>query len=150
MAQPSLARVFVDGLFGLEGRMPRSDFWVATIALSMAAALLGVGLTSGLRLFFPDMPIWVIPLALQLFIVWPLFAISVKRGHDRERSAVWTLWVNVAFHVVPFVLVAIGQYQGAFWVYGVIGVYILVDYGVLDGTEGPNKYGPSPKGSIRV
>ena len=32
----------------------------------------------------------------------------------------------------------------------VVTVYMIFDYGVLDGTKGANKYGPSPKGAIQV
>lgn len=144
MAQPSLTRIFLSGLFSIKGRLGRRDFWVISIALSIAAFLLGVALTSTLRFFYAGAPIWVFPLLLQLLIAWPAFAVSVKRGHDRDRSGWWTLWVNVAFHAIPFILLQIGQYQGAFWVYALMAVYVLVDYGVLPGTPGPNRYGPSP------
>jgi uncharacterized membrane protein YhaH (DUF805 family) len=147
MAQRSLVGNLINGLTSLEGRMTRTDFWVATIALAVAAALLSLGL-NGLAKVATDggWPRWILPVILQLIIVWPTFAVMVKRGHDRERSAWWTLAVNLAGHVVPRVLLINGKTEGAFWVWAVIGAYILVDYGILDGTRGPNKYGPSPKG----
>ena len=42
------------------------------------------------------------------------------------------------------------QWQGAFWVFAVLSVYMIFDYGVLDGQQGENKYGPSPRGAIQV
>ena len=45
----------------------------------------------------------------------------------------------------PFVIVV-----EAFWLVGLgnlgIGLYLLITLGFLDGTPGPNQYGPSPKG----
>ena len=31
---------------------------------------------------------------------------------------------------------------------GIISLWFLIELGFLDGTQGPNKYGPSPKGII--
>ena len=96
-------------------------------------------------------------LLVQLLVAWPSFAITVKRGHDRGFSAWRTFWVNVVAHVVPIGLIVVPllmdqrpQWQGAFWVFAVLSVYMIFDYGVLDGQQGENKYGPSPKGAIQV
>ena len=51
-------------------------------------------------------------------------ALGVKRLHDRDMSGWWTL---ISF--VPFG-----------------GFILLVILGFLDGTQGPNRFGPSPKG----
>jgi uncharacterized membrane protein YhaH (DUF805 family) len=68
-----------------------------------------------------------------------------------------TFWVNVIAHVVPIALIVVPlfmdrrpQWQGAFWVFAVFTVYMIFDYGALDGQAGENKYGPSPKGAIQV
>jgi uncharacterized membrane protein YhaH (DUF805 family) len=29
---------------------------------------------------------------------------------------------------------------------GILGIYLFIECGCLDGTPGPNRYGPSPKG----
>lgn len=160
MSQPSLAKTFFSGLFSLEGRMTRSDFWVTSIALFIAAALATVSLNSVIRLIMPDISgrrLLIVVLLIQLLVAWPSFAITVKRGHDRGFSAMRTFWVNVISHVVPIALIIVPlmmgqrpQWQGAFWVFAVLTVYMVFDYGILDGAPGENKYGPSPKGAIRV
>ncbi|MEI7931555.1 MAG: DUF805 domain-containing protein [Alphaproteobacteria bacterium] len=160
MSQPSLAKTFMNAMFGLEGRIRRSDFWVSSIALFIAAALLSVAVTALIRFYFHDVSrLWLllVILMIQLLVAWPSYAITVKRGHDRDFSAVRTLWVNVIAHVVPIGLIVVPllldktpQWQGAFWVFAVLTVYMIFDYGVLDGTKGENKYGPSPKGAIQV
>jgi uncharacterized membrane protein YhaH (DUF805 family) len=58
-------------------------------------------------------------------LLWPRLAISIKRLHDRGKSGLWILLVFIP----------------------VLGwLWLLVDMGFLDGTPGPNKFGPSPKG----
>jgi uncharacterized membrane protein YhaH (DUF805 family) len=57
--------------------------------------------------------------------VWILLALQIKRWHDRDKS-----WVWIFISLIPLV--------GPIWA--------LVECGFLDGTPGPNKYGPSPKG----
>jgi uncharacterized membrane protein YhaH (DUF805 family) len=59
------------------------------------------------------------------FAIWTGIALQIKRWHDRDKS--W-VWIFIAF--IPLV--------GAIWA--------LIEVGFLDGTPGPNKYGPSPKG----
>jgi uncharacterized membrane protein YhaH (DUF805 family) len=58
--------------------------------------------------------------------LWWYFAISVKRMHDRGRSGWWVLLM----FLLSFVLI------GSIW--------WLVDLGILEGEEGPNKWGPNP------
>ena len=145
MAQRSLGSVFINGLFSLDGRIGRGAFWMCSIALVIAAVLFSVALTSGLRDITNNAwPIWVLPVVFQLLIAWPIFAITVKRGHDRGRSAFWTLGVNIAGQIVPWALWANERYEGAFWVWAVIGVYALFEYGLLAGEAGENRYGPLP------
>ncbi len=56
--------------------------------------------------------------------VWMKLAVLVKRWHDRDKSGWWVL-----ITLVP-----------------VIGwAWQLIECGFLDGTPGPNRYGPSPK-----
>jgi uncharacterized membrane protein YhaH (DUF805 family) len=60
-----------------------------------------------------------------LIFLWPGLALGVKRCHDRDKTG-WFLLIGL----IPII--------GAIW--------LLVELGFLDGTQGPNKYGPSPKG----
>jgi len=60
-----------------------------------------------------------------LVLAWTHLAVFVKRWHDRDKSGWWVL-----INLIPLV--------GWLWT--------LIECGFLDGTPGPNKYGPSPKG----
>jgi uncharacterized membrane protein YhaH (DUF805 family) len=65
---------------------------------------------------------------LWLALLWPSLAVSVKRCHDRNKSGLWLILMYLACFTVI----------GALWP--------LIELGFLDGTPGPNKFGPSPKG----
>lgn len=64
--------------------------------------------------------------ALFAVTLWVGLALQVKRWHDRDKS--W-FWILIGF--IPVV--------GFFW--------ILIECGFMDGTPGPNRFGPSPKGA---
>lgn len=59
-----------------------------------------------------------------LAIIIPGLAVSFRRLHDTNRSAWWLL-----IALIPL-----------------IGPVVLLIFTVLDGTPGPNRFGPDPKG----
>ena len=59
-------------------------------------------------------------LAVSLLLVIPYLAVTVRRLHDTDRSGWWALFLVF----IPLI------------------VWILA---CLDGTDGPNRYGPDPK-----
>jgi uncharacterized membrane protein YhaH (DUF805 family) len=59
-----------------------------------------------------------------LAILLPGLALAFRRLHDTDRTAWWLLII-----LVPF----------AGWI-------VLLVFACLEGTPGPNKYGPDPKG----
>jgi uncharacterized membrane protein YhaH (DUF805 family) len=61
-----------------------------------------------------------------LGILIPSIAVTFRRLHDTNRSALWLL---ISF--LPF-----------------IGALVLLVFYFLPGTNGPNKFGPDPKGSV--
>ncbi|CAN5165407.1 DUF805 domain-containing protein [soil metagenome] len=139
---------FGQKLFSFQGRMRRQDFWICTLVLWAASvvggiilfAVFGGGMMSALTsasqgdpndpavvaaLVSSVMPFYVACFALSVVFLWPNLAVSVKRLHDRGQSG----WM-VLICIIPFA----GFF---FW---------LINMGILDGTPGPNQFGPSPKG----
>lgn len=117
---------FSQKLFSFEGRLRRRDYWLTSlllfaiiIVIYIVAAVMGVDVTkdSGDGL--------VLQAVSTLLVLWPSLAIGVKRCHDRNQSGWWLL---IGF--IPIV--------GGFWT--------LINLGILDGTQGPNRFGKSPKG----
>lgn len=118
-------------LFSFEGRITRLQFWMFSlgaaivfyILLFILAQVMGVtgeqyvgGTVSGA--FYGVLGLLYLP------FLWVHLAINAKRCHDRDRSA-WFILVSL----IPLV-----------------GLWYLVEIGFLDGTQGPNRFGPSPKG----
>ncbi len=105
---------FTDLAFSVEGRINRVVFWKALVPLvligwigfTLAEAAEGLAALAG----------WIILTAL----IWPLVAVSVKRWHDRDKSAWWCLLM-----LVP----AAGH------------IWWLVELGFFQGTSGPNRFG---------
>ena len=133
----------IEGLFSLDGRMRRSEYWLISICLTVIKLPLGFLA----NLAGPELADIIRGLVNLLFL-WPSVALMVKRGHDRNRPALFTVGVLV---VLVGLTIGAGFTQGLGSVavgLALIGtcIYAFVDYGCLDGTQGPNRYGRSPKG----
>jgi uncharacterized membrane protein YhaH (DUF805 family) len=147
-------------LFGLRGRIPRTDFWVgliATVGITALAILLGGNSVrvGGLGPFFA------VVTAIGVLSPFCLAAVVVKRLHDLDKSG----WYVVAF-LVPLLLAALAvmahlglregrvieEWQG-FWTMTfyiaaglatVLLAYFALKLGLTRGTLGPNRFGPDP------
>ncbi len=128
-------------LFSFSGRIRRTHYWLG---------LIGVGFFTSIVANFTFMPAYVAMvmaamngqtpdpssfgpaamagLAIWFASLWPGLALNVKRCHDRDKSG----WFLLVYWLVSLTII------GALWP--------LIELGFLDGTPGPNKYGPSPKG----
>ena len=105
------------------GRSRRMEYWyfvlfnilVSIVLAGIDALLLGT-LDSG-------MGVGLLSGIYGLAILIPSLAVSVRRLHDIDRSG-W--WILIA--LVPL-----------------IGTIVLLVFALLEGTAGPNRYGPNPK-----
>jgi uncharacterized membrane protein YhaH (DUF805 family) len=150
------------------GRSRRMEFWmwqvfkfaVVMVFYVILFALAGSAMLSGdpSAVMAVGGIVLVLSLVLMLFglaIIIPDIAVAVRRLHDTERSGWWIL-----APLAPYVLVIIGGTMvastqdptgpGAILIMiGMVAVCglaltLLVFY-FLEGTKGPNKYGPDPK-----
>lgn len=134
----------IEGLFSFEGRMRRSEYWLVSIGLGVVKVpltLLGntMGAEGGL----------VVRMLLELLFLWPGLALMVKRGHDRNRPAIFSIGLQAVLFVVAVTFGAVpdgGLKYAAVSVLLVLALYTFIEFGCLDGTQGPNRYGRSPKG----
>ncbi len=103
-----------------------------------------IGIAVAIDRGIPAMIVLFVPLLVAL--IWITLALSIKRLHDRDKSAWWVL----LFYLAPSILEAIGRHTGSAGsiLISLIGVGIsiwgLVELGFLRGTAGQNSYGPDP------
>jgi uncharacterized membrane protein YhaH (DUF805 family) len=119
-------------LFALSGRIRRRDYWLWSIVNLIGFCGMSVIVTR----FYVDIALDGSGMGVQWFhnltilaAVFPFFwigtALNIKRLHDINRSYRW--W---RINLIPVV--------GWAWTF--------FECGLKDGTPGPNRYGPSPKG----
>jgi uncharacterized membrane protein YhaH (DUF805 family) len=104
--------------FGLRGRVSRREFWLFGVL-----SLLGLAVVGQLLLGVARVPPRRADLIVNLLLLWPALAVSVKRWHDRDKPGWWVL-----LNLLPVV--------GWLWA--------IVDNGFLRGTSGPNRFGDDP------
>jgi uncharacterized membrane protein YhaH (DUF805 family) len=114
-------------LFSFQGRIRRLHFWLAAICSGVALGIVVSVLIpfSGVMTGHMNPIFGLLVLVLYALSLWIGLALDVKRCHDRDKSG----W---------FVLIVLIPLIGAIW--------LFVELGFLDGTPGPNRFGPSPKG----
>jgi uncharacterized membrane protein YhaH (DUF805 family) len=115
------------------GRARRREYWmfvlvnvVIVIVLSVIDTLLGTGgfrATAGGGSFYAANSLGLLSGLYTLAVLLPSIAVTVRRLHDTDRSG-W--WILLGF--IP-----------------IIGGIILLVFYVLEGTRGPNRFGPDPK-----
>jgi uncharacterized membrane protein YhaH (DUF805 family) len=105
-------------LLSAEGRISRRRFWLWGVGAMLGLALVLHGLLAVARVRLA-----VAEHVVNVLLLWPVLAISIKRWHDRDRPGWWALLA-----LVPVV--------GWLW--------LLLANGFLRGTPGANRYGPPP------
>lgn len=98
-----------------DGRARRKEYWMFF--------LFNVLISIVLTIVEMSLGIFGVSLIYSLAVLIPGIAVSVRRLHDINKSGLWLL---IAF--IPF-----------------IGAIVLLVFFVIDGTQGNNDYGPSPK-----
>jgi uncharacterized membrane protein YhaH (DUF805 family) len=114
---------FVEVLWGIDGRISRSEFWLkGLLPLLAVAVVLGGPIfllkSEGLRM--------ATVIVLNLLLLFPFISIYAKRLHDRGRTAKWLFAT-----LIPIV--------GSF-----VGLWILLETWFCRGELGPNNYGADP------
>jgi len=158
-----------EALFSAKGRMRRRDWWLWSIGLAVVFGISEFLMHSffGRASFLEDAAFKGLPSnGFQYWLVfvttvghWPSVCLTAKRWHDRNRSG-WLAGFGPLVSIPQIALqhlgaaaegfapqFAVGTAQAVIGFAAVAyGVWVLIDCGILDGTKGPNRYGPSPKG----
>jgi uncharacterized membrane protein YhaH (DUF805 family) len=155
------------------GRSRRMEYWMwvvfqALIAIAFLVVLLAVG-GAALMSGDPAQMVAVGGIVILLYLLWallgliffiPNLAVTVRRLHDTNRSGWWVLAPWGPYLLMIFASAAIvgttskpdettlGMMGLVMIVLGlaalVLGLVVLV-FLFLEGTKGPNQYGPDPK-----
>ena len=154
-------------LTSFDGRIGRRSYWLGSliafvvILVAMFLGLVGWACTGA---FSPSGPTAigsadtrpagiVLQVIMLLGVGPPLTAVMVKRLHDRDRPSwlvliIWTPSVLDVLHQLSDAFGLGGEVLGVAWSLGLvsfaIGIWSLVELGLLPGTEGPNRYGAGP------
>lgn len=112
-----------------QGRARRKEYWLFYLFVVIVQIVLMIiaGAGGGMSEEASPGPLGMLALALLglfgLGVIIPGLAVTFRRLHDTNRSAWWLL-----IALIP-----------------AIGPIVLFVFTVLDGTPGPNRFGPNPK-----
>jgi uncharacterized membrane protein YhaH (DUF805 family) len=135
----------------LDGRINRAKFWVG------AAGLLVIWMIVD-GIFGSSVFGRILKFLLAIGLFYPAYAVTAKRFQDRNRPG------QIALYGLVPVLVAIvlgsfgltGDPTGANalgWIctliYLGVGLWFVIELGVLKGTPGPNRFGGDPLAAVR-
>jgi uncharacterized membrane protein YhaH (DUF805 family) len=141
-------------VFAFSGRMPRRAYWM--VLLSVMGLVLGGSL--GLALLATAVPSPGLLTAMSILaglsvlaVLWISLATTVKRLHDRDRSAWWIL----VFVFAPSMLEGMSRASSRVDASGsgamllslagtAISIWAIIELGFLRGTVGDNRFGPDP------
>jgi uncharacterized membrane protein YhaH (DUF805 family) len=129
----------------IEGRINRQPYILASLAIIL------IGIVGEIFVYALEIP--TLSYVLYAVVLWPSFALNVKRAHDRDRP---TWWI-VLFFAWALLLNAL-QFSGyggteddpslLFLVLGipwfVFMLALFIDLTFLRGTNVANRYGPDP------
>ncbi|MGD9923823.1 MAG: DUF805 domain-containing protein [Pseudorhodoplanes sp.] len=127
-------------LFGFHGRIGRAHWWLGMtiVAASAASIVVGIGI---LRMH----PIFFLPSA--LLSTFPIFALGIKRLHDRDLTGWYIGWITVIPAILLLLASRIAEGSPVWWMFvsSAIALFAwgLTELGLRRGVEGVNEYDES-------
>ena len=137
-----------------DGRINRAKYWAGAIILAIVSIVLGlvIGGIFGASTFGV---ILVTLITLGLF--YPGYAVTAKRFQDRDKPGITALYglipVLIASLLQAFGLTGAPSQPNALgWICTLVtmgvGLWFLIDLGILKGTPGPNRFGGDPLAAV--
>ena len=143
-------------------------FIILVIALGGAMVMSG-DIRGGMAMGGIILILYLLYSVMQLAFLVPGLAVTIRRLHDTNRSGWWImlLWGPLLLmYALAFVLMGslaasgdmaligqkdstlgfVGLIMGLIYIAWLVGALVLVVFMFLEGTKGPNRYGPDPKG----
>ena len=155
---------------GFAGRINRAKWWIGAIILAVILvvlylvlmAIFGAGaLTDPAQISSMLRTAAIIQLIVFAVLAYPITAIMMKRLNDRDRPSyfAYIFWAPVVLSLLGGIVgltvttidmggVAMPIQTGLGWILSLLSlavfIWMLIELGVLKGTEGPNQHGPDP------
>jgi len=126
-------KVVRDNYVNFEGRARRKEFWMFTLIHVLILIVIGV-IQWMIGIDFILSTIY----GLAVFI--PALAVTARRLQDTGKSKVWLglVLAVIVLNFIPF----IG------WLIALPIAIVLIIFLAKEGDQGPNEYGPDPKGGM--
>ena len=132
-----------------DGRINRAKFWAA-IGVFFALGIVGLIIDSvlGTRVTVGGgLQVGIVGIIISLASIYFALAVYAKRWHDRDKSG-WLSAVLIVVFVVAAIVTMVAPALATVIaiVELLVAIWFIVELGILQGTKGPNKYGPDPLG----
>jgi uncharacterized membrane protein YhaH (DUF805 family) len=124
-------------LFAFHGRIGRAHWWLgmAIVAASVTSIVVGIGI---LRMH----PLLFLPSA--LLSTFPVFALGIKRLHDRDMTGWYIGWITVIPAILLLLSGRIVEGTPVGWIFASSAIALLAwglfELGCRTGSEGLNEY----------
>jgi uncharacterized membrane protein YhaH (DUF805 family) len=127
------------------GRSRRKEYWMyILLVLLLAIVAYAVERSLGLKPLVLAYGPLLLLLMLATFV--PNLAVAVRRFHDQDKSG-WFVLLGFGPQMLSWIALATGSVAliGAAGLVGLLGGMIMLVFMFLEGTRGPNRFGPDPK-----
>jgi uncharacterized membrane protein YhaH (DUF805 family) len=136
-------------LSSTQGRIPRGEWWAGVAVLIVVGVVIGFVVARALG---PTLIGVIAILILQLLLLYPSYAVSAKRFQDRNKPGGLAL-IGIGLGILQTVLRLLGLSDPIHptvidWILSIalviVGIWYLIELGILRGTVGNNTYGRDP------
>ena len=148
-AARSRVGAFINLMFGYDGRVGRLYCFLGFLAFVAIVGFLS-GIAEDATAGTGDIGRYVAFVFIVGTGLWMHSAVTIKRLHDRDKSAGWYLIYGIApFGFVPgrdlFLDRARQEMASILFVLSFVGlIWAIIELGFMRGTDGPNRFGPEP------
>ena len=138
-----------------DGRINRAKYWAGVVILAIISIVLGFIIGA---IFGPSTLGAILVTLVTLALFYPGYAVAAKRFQDRDKPGQTALYglvpVLIASLLQAFGLTGAPNNPNALgWICTLIsmgvGLWFLIELGILKGTPGPNRFGGDPLAAVR-
>ena len=138
-----------------DGRINRAKYWAGVVILAIINIVLGFIIGA---IFGPSTLGAILVTLVTLALFYPGYAVAAKRFQDRDKPGQTALYglvpVLIASLLQAFGLTGTPNSPNALgWICTLVsmgvGLWFLIELGILKGTPGPNRFGGDPLAAVR-